>query len=576
MSDNNDFLNNYGKGGSAKKEIVVREASLPSFKYEQKSEFKPPESRGEMPPVSPGRKKLIIGIAAGAAALVVVVLLLVILLNRGVAMIDLVGRTQSEAQLWAKDKGVTLQVAEEYNDAYDAGVIFAQDVEPGTRVKKDTFIRVSVSKGHDPAFTLTLPDMMSMTMAQVQKWAADNYMTKVRVTTAFSNTVPLDHVISYTVNDDTVTGDTVRRDSPIYVVVSKGPEDEAALQVTVPDFKTMSLNECQTFARENGLVLIIDEQYDDYAPSGSVISQSVKAQEKVTRGSEITLVVSLGKKIIVPDFSVYSSEAAAATASHLGISATLIEVYSSSSAGAFISQSIGAGTVYTSGEILELTYSLGNKIVVPSFVGQTRDAIEAWALALNEKGASIAISATPTNSSAPAGTIIYQSPANTSVGVKKTISITVSRGSILYVPDFVDETGSNYNTAILREDAIKMCDEVGLIPVFVEAAPTIGGTWLPGEIWYQDISAGTEKTQGAKITLKYVASKPIDAPGVPNFYGMTQGAATAYANKLRIVFVEGDTYFGDGSDVVIAQSITAGTTVAMGTEITLTLGQLSP
>ena len=73
--------------------------------------------------------------------------------------------------------------------------------------------------------------------------------------------------------------------------------------VTVPDFKTMTVSDCYVFANENGLTLIVEEQYDDYVPKDAIISQSVKADEKVAKGTEITLVVSKGVKIIVPDFS---------------------------------------------------------------------------------------------------------------------------------------------------------------------------------------------------------------------------------------------------------------------------------
>jgi serine/threonine-protein kinase len=574
MSDNNDFLSNYGKG-QPEESVVVRETPLPSYKYEQKSDFKPPE-RGEAPP-PPGYKKLIIGIAASAVALIAVVLVLVLLLNRGAVMENLVGWTQTDANLWAKDNNVTLQATEVYNDEYDAGVVFYQSVAEGERVKKNDFVQISVSKGHDPSVTLSLPDLKTMTMSEVQAWADENFMTKVRITTEYSDTVPLNAVISYTVNDESVTGDTVRRDSPIYVVVSKGPEDQAAIQVTVPDFKTMTLNECQTFASENGLVLTVQEQYDDYAAAGAIISQSVKAQQKVARGTEITLVVSLGKKIVVPDFSDYTSETAVAKAGQLGITATLVEKYSSSSAGAFLSQSIDAGTIYKTGDILELRYSLGNKIVVSSYVGQTRDAIEAWAQGLNEKGAKITINVTYTQSSSAAGVIINQSPANTSTSYKTTINITVSTGKVTYVPDFVaDAPGydGTYATAVTREDAMAMCEATGLVPVFV--AEGASGR-LPGEVWYQSLPAGSESTQGTTITLKYV---PSLTTAVPKFTGMSEADAKAAAHsgaasgdELRIVFAKDSSYIGDGTDVVISQSLTVGSTVAMGTTITLTLGQ---
>ena len=42
---------------------------------------------------------------------------------------------------------------------------------------------------------------------------------------------------------------------PIYIVVSKGPEDESVLEVVVPNFKEMAIGESYIFANENSLVL---------------------------------------------------------------------------------------------------------------------------------------------------------------------------------------------------------------------------------------------------------------------------------------------------------------------------------
>ena len=101
-------------------------------------------------------------------------------------------------------------------------------------------------------------------------------------------------------------------------MVSKGPEDESALEVVVPNFKEMGIGECYIFANENGLVLQVEEEYDDFVPAGAIISQSIKPEEKVKKGTEITLVVSKGKMITVPDFAGYSKEKATAVAGELG------------------------------------------------------------------------------------------------------------------------------------------------------------------------------------------------------------------------------------------------------------------
>jgi serine/threonine-protein kinase len=280
----------------------------------------------------------------------------------------------------------------------------------------------------------------------------------------------------------------------------------------------------------------------------------------VAKGSEIVLVISKGKMIMVPDFSDYKKEQASAVAAELGLAVSITERYSSSSKDRLISQSIEAGSIYEDGDLLELTYSLGNKVVLASYVGQTRDALEAWAQGLNDQGARISIKATEAKSSQPRGTVIFQDKANTSVSYKTTINITVSAGKVAYVPDFTGPQDGNYNSAITREKAIAMCEEVGLIPTFVQDG---NGGVLPGEIWSQSLAPGTEISEGTTITLMF---KPVSTVTVPNFKGLTADQAKGYLNQLDIRFADG---IGDGT--VASQSLAANSTVAAGSVITLTM-----
>ena len=61
-------------------------------------------------------------------------------------------------------------------------------------------------------------------------------MAKVRITAEHSLDVPVGRVIRYEINDDTVVDNEVSRNTPIYVIVSKGPEEAKGLSVTIPNF----------------------------------------------------------------------------------------------------------------------------------------------------------------------------------------------------------------------------------------------------------------------------------------------------------------------------------------------------
>lgn len=576
MDKKNTFLDSYKKKADENTQKLQDGAAASSGEettpaYETKSGFvkpKRPEKKNSGLAINASKKtKKIAAITAGVVVLALIIVGTILLLNRGIEMIDLTGWTENDAQLWARNNGILLQPEQEFNDELEEGKVISQSITAGTRVKKGDFVQLTISAGHDLSVTLPIPDFLSMTKDEIDNWAAENFMTKVRITTEFNDTIETGKVIRYEVNDNTVVNE-VRRDSPVYIIISKGPEDPGAASVEVPNFKIMSITEGYSFADENGILLVVEEEYDDFAPAGSILSQSVKAEQEVPAGTEITLVVSKGKMITVPDFSDLPKEMAASAAAELGIPVAVNERYSSSSAGSLISQSIKAGSIYEPGQILELNYSIDNRITLPSFVGQTRDAMEAWAKELNNSGASIGIKATNTRSNSPPGTILTQSKANTLIGIGTTIQITVSSGKVVYVPDFVAPAGSGYDAAITREKAIAICEELNIVPVFVEESKT---GRLPGEIWSQSIGAGKEIKEGTTITLKY---NPANVQvTVPDFTKMTQADVSAKSHHriFDIKFVEGE-YKEGFEGKVYQQSRTAGTKAASGSEIILTLG----
>lgn len=509
----------------------------------------------------------VFALAIFGAFLLVAALFLYGFLNRGTEVIDLTGWTLSDAQLWASDNGVNLQVSKEYNDQFEADKVLDQDLKAGMRIKKGFFLKTRVSQGHDLNVSLPLPDLLGMTKTQVEAWAAQNFMAKVRLTAEYSEKVATGRVIRFEINDDTVV-DLVKRNTPVYVIVSKGMEPKIVAKVELPNFKEMQLAQCQSFASEHGLILNIINQYDDLAPAGTILSQSIAAAQTVDSGTEVTLTISKGKLILVPDFSAYSRQKAAAVAQEAGITIAVTERYSARATGLFLSQSLVAGATYSPGAVLELAYSLGNRIVIASFVGQTRAAIETWAKELNAQGASIRVSITQTQNNAPQGTIIQQAVANTVIATDATVRITVSLGKMVFVPNLVAPEGSVYGQIVTREKAAAACSSLGLVPVFQSERKS---GRLPGEVWSQSVSPGKDVYEGSTIVLKYC---PADTTVmVVDFSGKTreQIIAEGWQVKLDIDFATADAPVPGFVNQVHRQSVPAGSIVASGTAITLTI-----
>ncbi len=537
--------------------------------FEQRSTFKAPE-----PKIATTNSKkptpLLYGLIAGGVVIVAVVVTILLLSGGGsVTLPDMTGWTKTNVDLWASENETIVRYVETFSDEIPENTVMSQSPAANESLPAGTFLEISLSVGPDLSIMVTLPDIMNMSRSEVEDWAEQNHMTKLRITSEYSETVELGKVIEFTVNDETVVGTEVRRDTPVYVIFSNGSENTGP--VTLPDFTTMSVEDAQEFADEKNIILEISHEYDDEIPKDTIMSQDIDAEEVIQGGDTVKLVVSLGKKIIVPNFGQYDREIAMSMASQLGIMTTVEERYSGSSEGRLISQSISSGTLYEEGDIVKLVYSLGNEFILSSYVGQSEDALKTWAAEVNDLGASIKISSKYTESSQPRGSILSQDKENTTIGISTTIYIVVSEGAIVYVPDFVTVAGLTYADAITREKAIAMCDEVGIVPIF-EAVSQAGR--LPGEVWYQSIEPGIQVDQGDTITLKYV---PVDESfEVPDFTGMTKMEIdlAEYGYMFELVYEENG---GDVSiDPVFSQSLRAGSVVAPGTKITLTLSYEEP
>jgi beta-lactam-binding protein with PASTA domain len=157
-------------------------------------------------------------IVAGLVVLLALAGVLIWFLSRGVTVIDLTDWTTSDALLWARSNGLNLQLEERYDDVFAEGRILAQQPTQGARLNKGEFVKITVSLGHDLSVLLDLPDLMTMTMSEIETWAAENFLTKVRITTEYHAEITAGRVIRYEINDNTVV-DQVRRSTPILSIM---------------------------------------------------------------------------------------------------------------------------------------------------------------------------------------------------------------------------------------------------------------------------------------------------------------------------------------------------------------------
>lgn len=177
---------------------------------------------------------------------------------------------------------------EEYSDTVEKGKIISQTPEANSEVTPDkTSVKFVVSKGVKP---IKISDYVGMTINEALLDLANNGINESQVKqTQQESDKEAGTILSQTpsAGSSVIPGNTM-----INFVVSSGPNE-----VSVPDFTGMSKSEVQSAAKEAGLTVNFEEDYDTQVPAGQVIRSNPSAGEKVKKNSSVTVTLSKGSNL---------------------------------------------------------------------------------------------------------------------------------------------------------------------------------------------------------------------------------------------------------------------------------------
>ena len=273
---------------------------------------------------------------------------------------DFRGKNISEVSTWAKQNKMessAIATSEPvYSMEYEKGVVVEQSVAGGKKVKKDTPITFTVSNGPDPDEKIAfLTDIKSMTSGEIQSWISENKLLKAKVVTQYSGTVESGNVISYEVKNG--SEEEFTRGTTLNVICSKGPAP--AGQVTVDNFVGKMYADVESWANTKKIKLNKTEAFSDQVDKDKVISMDKKQGETLKEGDTLSVVVSKGKGVKIPNLVGYTKEQLEAWTADGDNAVSLVKktVYNAAPEGSVIEQSLKAGSVVEAGEVLELTIS---------------------------------------------------------------------------------------------------------------------------------------------------------------------------------------------------------------------------
>lgn len=213
-----------------------------------------------------------------------------------------------------------------------------------------------------------VPSLLGQTQQTAEKRLSDKGLGLKGVDRVFSDTVERGSVVS----SDPASGDRIRGNGSVKLVVSRGPEI-----VRVPDVVEGSLADARRALKKVGLVPgMVTREFSEGVARGEVIRTDPRAGADRTPDTAVALVVSKGAPVDVPDVTGLSIEAATAELEAQGLKADVLlaRINSPEAQGDVAEQSPGEGVEAAEGDTIELTVSKGPRmLVVPDVTGRDVD-----------------------------------------------------------------------------------------------------------------------------------------------------------------------------------------------------------
>ncbi len=191
------------------------------------------------------------------------------------------GLTDEELEDRYGDKFRIRMVSE--NSPEPKGKVIGQSIGAGTSIKSTQLITVTISLG--PKME-EIDEFASRPLAEA-KTQLENQGFVVEVIKQDNDTVPAGYVIK----TDPPARSREEIGTKVTIFVSQG---QAPTLTVVPDFRNISEYAARQNAERHDIVLIVDYKPDREIEKNKVISQSIEPNEKVEKGTLVTIVVSSG------------------------------------------------------------------------------------------------------------------------------------------------------------------------------------------------------------------------------------------------------------------------------------------
>ena len=279
-----------------------------------------------------------------------------------ISLEDLRDKKLFDATLYLKRNGISYELKYEFSDTINKDHIISTDPSSGEVTPLSSKVILTVSKGK----SITVPNLKDMEMKDIVSWASENNV-KLSFNEEYHKDIKLGQIISVSKKENNI----IAEGTNITITTSKGP-----LRL----INTHNLTEFKTWADKYKVDYSIKYEYSDTVSKGTIIKYSIEIDSIIDFDNSITVTVSNGKSITVPNFVGMSKYNITTTCKNLGLNCTFYYTgYSSTAKDIAKSQNVKAKTVVMSGTYVSIGLSSGpaktyNVYIQSEWYGRTADA----------------------------------------------------------------------------------------------------------------------------------------------------------------------------------------------------------
>ena len=263
----------------------------------------------------------------------------------GYNLMDFTNKSKFEIEFFMKQHQLKYEFEYVISSKIKRGFGVKQNIEPGVKVNvNDTVVKVSISKGPK----IVVPDLSKMSVNEITEWAIKNKL-KLDFKDSYDDTVKEGEIIKTDKNEK----DVLEQGTVVTVTLSRG-------NLKMPKFASM--NDFREWADKYGITYEEKHEFSDKVAIGEIIGFSYDEGDTIKNGDSISVTISDGKQVEVPNVVKSSKKDAISKLENAGLTYNISYKYSDSvQKDKVISQSISAGSKVGTGTTVSIIISNGKK-----------------------------------------------------------------------------------------------------------------------------------------------------------------------------------------------------------------------